>query len=338
MIRIKDRWLDIAIRVTVVAIVAALGYLGWAYWSNSSEQKVGSPGGRAVENLRNVVRVSPGNANARIRLAEAMAAIGDLDGAIEQYRAALKLEPDYVPAMSGLATILMERKDYKSAETLWQKIIGQLDNTPTASQNPVLDSAYYGLGVTFMETKRYEQAVAAFKEALRIKADASDTHYQLSLAYAKLGYPDKQQDELTVVLTYDPRNAQANYDLGMLMLKKGDVATAAELFRTSADNAPKNVTLPQEQLDKLADEAPAAERLSTARSLAADKPADALVQARIAAALDPTSVEAVRLVAQLSEKLGEKGRALNAWERLLELSPNDAGATTAIKRLNPDGQ
>ena len=60
--------------------------------------------------------------------------------------------------------------------------------------------------------------------------------------------------------------------------------------------------------------------------------------ARIAAALDPKNVEAVRLVAQLWEKTGDKESALNAYRRLVELVPDDKEANDAIKRLSPDGE
>jgi cytochrome c-type biogenesis protein CcmH/NrfG len=67
-------------------------------------------------------------------------------------------------------------------------------------------------------------------------------------------------------------------------------------------------------------------------------PKRALTDARIAAALDPTSVPAVRLVAQLWEAEKDPKRAQNAWERLLELVPGDVQATDAIKRLNANAK
>jgi tetratricopeptide (TPR) repeat protein len=333
----KDRWLDIAIRVSVVAIVALIAWIGYLFWANSQTQAVSSPVGRAVENLRKIVGADPGNADARIRLAEALAFAGRLDDAVTQFDAALKIRPDYMPALSGLASVAMQRRDYKTAETYWLKIISMLENVQTAAKDQQLDTAYYGLGVTYIDMKRYEEAVTALKDAVRIKADASDTHYMLSVAYRELKYPDKQKEELNITLAFDPNNAQANYDLGLLILKEGDIPAAADLFRISVDHAPTSkATLPQKELDKLAAKGDAKTRLARARALFETKPADALTEARIAAALDPVSTDAVRLVAQLWEKQGNKERALNAWKRLLEMSVSDAEADQAIKRLSPD--
>jgi len=336
--RRSDRLLDIGIRIALVAVIATGAYLGYLYWSNSQTQAVSSPAGRAIENLRKIVTANPGNSDARIKLAEALSAAGRLNEAIEQFEAALKLKPDDITALSGLATVSMKRKEFSTAESYWLKIVGLLDNTPTASKDPRLDSAYYGLGVTYMETKRFEEAVGAFKESLRITPSAADTHFQLSIAYGKLGFPDQQLKELEIAVAFDPKNAQPNYDLGLLKLKFGDTAAAAEYFRIAADYAPEEITLPQEELLKIEAKGSAASRLAEARSLASTEASAALSQARIAAALDPKNVDAIRLVAQLWEKAGNKDLALNAYRRILELVPDDDEAAQAIKRLSPDGK
>jgi tetratricopeptide (TPR) repeat protein len=333
-----DRWLDISIRAAVLLVVALAAVIGWMVWSNAQVQEVSSPAGRAVVNLQKIVRGSPGNTNARIKLAEALSYAGRTDEAIVQYQAALKLTPDYTPALAGLATTAMQRKDYKTAESYWLKIIGLLDTGSATTKDQRLDQAYYGLGVTYIDTKRWEEAARALKEAARIRSDASDTHYMLSVAYRELGYPDKQLEELQITLAFDPNHAQANYDLGLLALKTGDVPSAAEQFRISADRAPDGVQLPQDELDKIAAKGGALDRLAKAKSLAAKDVDAALAEARIAAALDPASVDAVRLVGQLWEKKGDTSRALNAFKRLLEMAPSDEEANQAIKRLSTDAK
>lgn len=339
MRQLNERWIDIGIRVALVVIVVLAVWLGWSLWSNSRVQSMSSPVSRAIENLRGIVAKDPGNPDARIRLAEALAFAGRLDESVAQFQAALKLKPDYVPALAGLASVAMQQRDYKAAESYWKKIIGMLENIQTTAKDTQLDAAYYGLGVTYIDTKRYEEAVVALKEAARIKSDAADTHYMLAVAYRELEYPDLQKEELQIVLAFDPNNAQANYDMGLVVVKEGDAATAAELFRVAVDHAPRDkAALPQKQLDALAKEGDAKTRLARARAMFDVKPSEATTEARIAAALDPRSLDAVRLVAQLWEKQGQKERALNAWKRLLEMSPSDAEATEAIKRLSPDGK
>ena len=335
MRRRTERWLDIAIRATAVIALALAAYLAYSYWAGTRQQEQATPAGRAIENLATIVRANPGNAGARVRLAEALGAAGRLKEAVEQYEAALEIQPDLVVAMNGLATVAMKQKDFETAEATWKKIIAQLDTSTSAAKSADLDAAYYGLGVTYIEMERYEDAIIALKESVRIKMDASDTHYFLSVAYARLGYPEQQKEELAITLAFDPGNAQANYDMGLLSVKASEVATAAELFRISVNAAPDDKkSLPQAELDKIAAQGSASERLERAQLSRTSDPAKALSEARIAAALDPKSVEAIRLVAQLWDAAGNKERALNAYQRLQELAPGDAGAAEAIKRLS----
>jgi tetratricopeptide (TPR) repeat protein len=334
--RLNERWLDISIRVSIAVIVALGAYLAYMLWVNAGVQAVSSPSSRAVENLRAAVTASPGNPTLRVRLAEGLVFAGRMGEAVDQYNAALKMNKDFVPALSGLATLSMNDKQFPAAVTYWTRIIRLLQST--SPRSPDLEGAYYGLGVTYLETKQYENAVLNLKEALRIRSSVSDTHYMLSIAYRELGYPDKQREELDITLAFDPNNPQANYDAGLILLKEGDIASAAEAFRIAENGAPSSVDLPQQKLDSIAASGTATARVLKAASLEWTEPKVALSEARIAAALDPADIAAVRILARLWEKVGEKDRALKANERILELMPEDTQAAKAIKRLSQDGK
>ncbi len=328
----NERWIDISIRLAVLIAVGLVVYIAWVYGSHLISERSASPANRAVDNLKAEVRLTPQNPNARVMLAEALVAAGRLDEAVEQYKAALTIKKDFPAALHGLGLIAMQRKDWKMAAEYWQAIIRNLDKGDMASKDERLEQAYYGLGVTYLETERNEDAVVALKEALRIRSSASDTHYMLSVAYARLGYAEEQTDELGIVLAFDPNNAQANFDAGMLELKKGQEATAAELFRISADNTDE-VELPDKELAKLASKSSASDRLAKARRLEATDPTGALTEARVSAALAPRDVAAVRLVARLWGRAKAADRAKNAWQHLLEMAPSDAEAIAALKTL-----
>ena len=123
---------------------------------------------------------------------------------------------------------------------------------------------------------------------------------------------------------------EANYDLGMLYLTDGDKASAAELFRRAVDNAPGR----EEPLDELLALGPFEDRIATAESLAGSDPAAALPEARIAAALEPTDIDAVRLVARLLKTIGSSPEDEQAaWDRVLDLVPDDPEALEALAAL-----
>jgi tetratricopeptide (TPR) repeat protein len=141
---------------------------------------------------------------------------------------------------------------------------------------------------------------------------------------------NNQRESLETALLFVPTMPEANYDLGLLYLADGDEATAAELFRRSADNAPGR----EEPLDQLLALGPFEDRMEEAEALLDSDPGAALHEARIAAALDPMSIDAARMVARLLQSNGlspddEKA----AWERLLDLVPDDPEATEALAAL-----
>jgi len=324
-----------AIRIVLVAVIGVGIWLGWTYWRDSQVAQTGSQQARAVQNLRKNVASRPNDVVLRQRFGEALLANGQRAEAIAQFEAALKINKDYTPALSALGLIAMDEREWKTAEGYQVRIIGLLSATEMAAKDVRLANAYYDLGTTLVELRRYEEAVANLKESLRIKRDSSPAHYMLSVAYGKLGLPSEQKKELGIVVAFDPKHAQANFDLGVLLIKEGDAGQGAELVRIAADNAPEGVTMPQEELDKLGT---AKDRLDAAVRLEKSEPKQALSEARVAAAIDPMSADAVRLVARLWEKNGDNLRASNAWERLLELVPEDPSATDAIRRLNPDAK
>lgn len=326
-----DRWITNATYVVLVAIVCVGAFLGWSVFRDRQLSGTQSNAARAVASLSMAAEAAPNDAQVRVQLAEAMMANGQTDDAIEQLQAALSLDKANPTALIDLGLIAMDRKDWKTAEGYWLQLVDILSGDEMSSKDQRLADVYYYLGTTLLEERRYEEAVANLKQSIQIKRDEAGVHYALSVAYQRLELPEMQRQELVIALAFVPTYAEANYELGLLAVKASEVATAAELFRISADNAPSGVTKPQEELAKLGS---ATDRLASAKRLAKDSPGKALSEARIAAALDPSSPDAVALVAQLWEKAKDKKRALNAWQRLLELVPNDATATAAIKRLS----
>jgi len=329
-LNLSTRWLDIAVKVVAVFVVAALVYLGYTVWSNERAKTENSVTGRAIENLIQVVKDKPRDPGARILLAQAFASAGKLDDAVEQFQNALKLDEGSTTALEGLGLIAMKRGEWRTAEGYWRRIIENLKGGQYASQDQRLERAYYYLGLTLIEVKDYENSVLFLKEALRMKRDAADTHYAISVAYRELGSLSNQRKELETALSFIPTLPEANYDMGLLLLADDDLAGAAELFRRSVDNAPGRA----EPMEALAELGPFSERLAKAKELEKGDAKAALVEARIAIALEPTNLESARLVASLLDGLGNKADAIAAYERVLSLVPSDTVSVEAIERLD----
>lgn len=316
-------------KVVALLVVVALVYLGYTVWSTQRSVEATSVPSRAIDTLIEEVEADPGNADARVLLGQALAAAGRVDEAVEQLSAALAIDENHTAALEGLGIIAMRREEWATAEGYWRRVLELTGSGQYASQDLRVERANYYLGLTLIERHQYEDAVLYLKEALRIKRSSSDTHYALAIAYKELGSKSNQRNELETALRYDPKLPEANYELGLMLAADGDRAGAAELFRRSVDSAPTRAE-PQAELDKYG---PFEKRLADARRLENTDLAAALIEARIAVALEPSDLPALRMVAKLLEKLGNKEDAALAWERVLRLAPNDPEASEARERL-----
>jgi len=326
----RVRPLDAAIVVIGVAVLAVGAYLGYSIWANSMSLKTGSPANREIEAFMQVLKKKPNDVETRMRLAQALSVAGRSEDAVEQYQAVLKLNKEWVPALSGIGFELMKQKDWKGGEEYFKRVIALTEGkTPQMSGGSSGEIANYYVGIARMEQRDYSGAAGYLKQALRMRRDASDTSYALSVCYQKLDIIDGQKEMLEYTLQFDPNMPEANYDYGLLLLAEGKTAEAAEHFRNSSDRAPYK----QEPKDQLAKLGTASARLAAANELASTDASAALVEARVASALDPESIESLALVGSLYEKMKKPKKAEETYQKILVIDPENKAALVGLKRV-----
>jgi tetratricopeptide (TPR) repeat protein len=316
----------------LVAVLVLLvgGFIAYSMWSNSQNLLNGSPASREIQAFTDKLKKNPADLETRMRLAQALSVAGRSADAIAQYQEVLKISKDWVPALSGIGFEMMKQKDWKGGQTYFKKVISLTEGkAPATSGASSLEIAYYYTGIAAMEMKNYEEAVGYLRRALSMRRDSSDTAYALSVSYAKLDIPDGQRQMLLYTLQFDPKAPEANYDYGLVLLKDKDLAGAAEHFRTSSTAAPYKAE-PRDELAKLGK---ASDHLASANQLASKDASAALSEARIAAALDPQSVEALVLVGKLYEKRKDAAKATDFYQRVLLIEPDNATALAGLKRV-----
>ena len=314
----------------VVAIVVVGGFFGYTVWANNQSMRMSSPANREIDAYTKALKKTPNDIEMRMRLAQALSVAGRSPEAIEQYQQVLKVNEEWVPALSGLGFELLKQKDWKGGEEYFKKVITLTEGkTPDMAGGSSGEIANYYVGIARMEQRDYTGAVGYLKAALRMRRDASDTSYALAVCYDKLGIDEGRRDMLLYTLQFDPKMPEANYDYGQVLLKDGKVADAAEHFRTATDGAPYKKE-PKEELAKLGT-APA--RIEAANKLASTDASAAVVEARVGAAIDPQSAEAFLLVGKLYEKLKKRTKANEAYQKVLVIDPGNATATAGLKRV-----
>lgn len=324
------RPIDAAIAVVGVLVLVLGAYLGYSVWAQNYSLRNSSPSAREIASLSAKLRANPNNFDTRMRLAQAFAVAGRDNESIEQYKAILSVNKNFVPALSGVGFEYLKQKKWKEGEGYFRKVVSLTEKDTTSVGSSPLETAYFYLGTALMEQQKYEDAVGFFRAALRLRRDSADASYALAVSYRELDNMEAYEEYLLYTLQFDPNMAEANYDYGILLLSKKDLAAAAEHFRTSANAAP-GIDKPQIELDKLGN---FEDGLVEAKKLQPTDPARALVEARIASALDPESVDALALVGQLYEAQKQPDKAADSYRKLLVLDPGNAIASEGLKRVS----
>ncbi|MDP2401996.1 MAG: tetratricopeptide repeat protein, partial [Actinomycetota bacterium] len=94
--------LDIALNsglaVALIGILVIGGLFGYQIYVDRQRAEAANPAMRVVTSIREQVRQSPNDAILRVRLGEALGAAGRFDEAIEQFNAALQIDPEHIGA------------------------------------------------------------------------------------------------------------------------------------------------------------------------------------------------------------------------------------------------
>jgi tetratricopeptide (TPR) repeat protein len=109
--------------------------------------------------------------------------------AIEFFKKVLMIDPDYLDSKNKMRLLIKKLKSKENylSEKYYSIIDGYLiDKKISVIGGNINFKTWFNLGVCYKETQMYEQSVAAFKNALRIKPNHTDTHFELSSIYDEI--------------------------------------------------------------------------------------------------------------------------------------------------------
>ena len=106
------------------------------------------------------------------------------------------------------------------------------------SQNSVAEN---NLGSALTRRGRTNEAVAHYREALKINDRYAEAHYNLGVALLQNGRPDDAIAEWQKAVEIDHKYAEAYYNLGLTLARRGRFDDAMALFRKALENKPDYV-------------------------------------------------------------------------------------------------
>jgi tetratricopeptide (TPR) repeat protein len=137
---------------------------------------------------------------------------GEADRAIDHYRRAVVLRPDYAEAHYNLGRLLAEQGQFDDAIAHYER---------AAAINPNDAEAQNNLGVTLFGIGRADDAIAHYNKALQIRPDYAEAACNLANTLIAKGDFDGAIARYTSCLAAVPDQEQARYNLASALLRKG---------------------------------------------------------------------------------------------------------------------
>lgn len=144
---------------------------------------------QAAACYRRAHQLDPGSFRWLYFLGSLLAKQGKHSDAAANLRAALALEPDYLPARLKLGESLFTAGEIDQSEQVYSAIVKQFSGVA---------EAYYGLGRISAARGKPESAIEFFRTAAELFPTYGAAHYALAQVERKLGQTEQSQREITL--------------------------------------------------------------------------------------------------------------------------------------------
>jgi tetratricopeptide (TPR) repeat protein/MFS family permease len=178
-----------------------------------------------VENLLKTVAQQSGLRLACGRLMERgniVLAQGKSEKAIEYYRKALRLNPDYAEGYGNIGAALARQRRFEEAILNYQRAL---------EINPDFAEANYGLGNILALKGSSQEAALYFSQALEADPDFAEAHFSLGNIFLEEKDLEGAIKHYARAINIEPNFVEAYNNLGNALLKKGRIEGAIECYR-----------------------------------------------------------------------------------------------------------
>jgi len=148
--------------------------------------------------------------SANLNLALVSAETGDSETAIDLYRKALELDPDFYPARANLAVLYGTLGRRNEAERLLREGI---------AREPDRGDFHYSLGLLLAEGGRFESAAGHIRRAAELLPDRARVQYNHGLAELEIGNREEAERALLEATRLAPQDPEIMYALATFYIK-----------------------------------------------------------------------------------------------------------------------
>lgn len=159
--------------------------------------------------------------------------MGDAKKALDDAKIYLQSHPEDINARLQLSNIYFILADTSTARSVLENVL---------KQNPDHSDTFMFLGSLILNEDPKE-AVKIYEQYIRLNPDSADGHYNLGVAYQKIGNQDRARTMYEKVIELDPDSLQALMLLGQFSEENSDSDHAIGYFSKALQKIPENFNL-----------------------------------------------------------------------------------------------
>jgi len=167
----------------------------------------------ALDEYEAVQRALLERPEARLNLAQLLVARGQATEAERELRAAVRLDPHFVPAWVNLSDLARTTKSESEAEGVLRDGLRHSPDDPTL---------HHALGLVLVRQERAQDGLAELARAAELAPEDPRFGYVLAVALHDTGRPEEARDALRRVLAQHPGDRDARFALANYLFESGD--------------------------------------------------------------------------------------------------------------------
>ena len=257
---------------------------------------------KAVNSYKIAVTINPQYSKAHYNLGGAFHEMGAFDDSVQSYLKSLSIEPDYAEAHNNLGNVYRQQRLLDRAINSYMKAI---------SINPDYVEAHYSIGLIFQDLGQIDSMISHIEKVLTIKPNFAEAHNNLGIALKSIGQLDDAILSYKNALTIQPKNIEVHNNLGNVYKEKGLIDEAINSYKVALKINP-NIPLLNINLGNALKEL--------------DLLDDAMAAYEKAINIDSNNAEAYSNLGIVLDKLGRTDDALASYEKSINIDSNNAEA------------
>jgi tetratricopeptide (TPR) repeat protein len=168
--------------------------------------------------------LNAGSRDARVYNArgEALFAIGNLTGALEDFRTAARTDPELAAAYTNIGRVQLSRgRTVEAAAALKRTLDFDQDNP----------RVFALLGKAFALSGKTGEAMEAYRQAIALEPDTPELYSNMGLLYSQVGDKQRAEELYRKALAVESAHVPSLYHLGTLFLQQAKHAAAVDLLQ-----------------------------------------------------------------------------------------------------------